>query len=393
LLRWWLVRWCINRRLIGGAGPSKLGAQKNADGTSIMNWAISIDRDRIADAKLVDLPTRPLEDGEARLAVRRFALTANNITYAAFGAVMRYWEFFPGSDGRGRLPVWGFAEIVESRCEGLDAGERLYGYFPAASELIVRPGRITPEAFIDMSPHRAELAAVYNRYVRCAADPGWADEREPAQMVLQPLFVTSFLIAEFLRDEAAFGATMISLTSASSKTALALAYLLKKQPIGGVSLQALTSRGNADFVAGLGLYDDVVVYEDVENLPGDTRYCLIDFAGDGGLNTRLHTHLTDQLMANIRVGGAHWQDSAPVSGLPGPAPQFFFAPDHARERTKAWGPAAFQARYTEDWTGFAGAASSFLDYAEHDGGEGALGVYNALIRGEVPARQAEMIKV
>lgn len=358
-----------------------------------MTWALSIDRDRIADATLVETEARALEAGEVRLAVRRFALTANNITYAAFGGVMRYWEFFPGEDGRGRLPVWGFAEIVESRCEALPAGERVYGYFPAASELIVLADRIDAGSFMDAASHRAELSPVYNRYIRCAADPVWSETREPAQMVLQPLFVTSFLIAHHLKEENAFGADTITLTSASSKTALALAWLLKQHKLDGVRLHALTSAGNADFVAGTGLYDEVGLYDAIEGLSRDRDWLMVDFAGDGGVNTRVHTHLVDQLKANIRVGGAHWQDSAPVSDLPGPAPQFFFAPDHARARVKAWGQAEFETRYRADWDGFVDAAADFLDYAEHQGGEGALAVYNALIAGKVPARQAETITV
>ncbi len=39
-----------------------------------------------------------LQDGEVRLAVQRFAFTANNITYAAFGDAMNYWKFFPTVD-------------------------------------------------------------------------------------------------------------------------------------------------------------------------------------------------------------------------------------------------------------------------------------------------------
>ena len=39
----------------------------------------------------VDLP--PLADGEARLSIDAFALTANNVTYAAFGgAPMHYYN-------------------------------------------------------------------------------------------------------------------------------------------------------------------------------------------------------------------------------------------------------------------------------------------------------------
>lgn len=358
-----------------------------------MNWALSIDRDRIADARLVEEETRALEAGEARLAIRRFALTANNITYAAFGAVMRYWDFFPGSDGRGRLPVWGFAEVVETRVDALTVGERLYGYFPAASELIVTPDRVDALSFMDAAPHRAELSPVYNRYIRCAADSAWSEAREPAQMVLQPLFVTSFLIAHHLHEERAFGATDLLLSSASSKTALALAWLLQEAPIEGVRVHALTSAGNADFVAGTGLYQDVVRYEDIEQIDTARRWAFVDFAGDGGVNTRLHTHLVDQLAVNIRVGGAHWQDSAPVSDLPGPQPQFFFAPDHARARVKAWGQAEFEAKYRADWHAFVEAADGFLDYETQDAGPGALDIYNALVAGDVPAARAQIIKV
>ncbi len=358
-----------------------------------MSWALSIERETIADVALVEETEQALDAGQARLAVRRFALTANNITYAAFGTVMRYWDFFPGADGRGRLPVWGFAEVVESRAEGLGTGERIYGYFPAGSELIVQPERVDAAGFIDAAPHRAELPPAYNRYQRCSADPGWSEAIEPAQMVLQPLFITSFLIAPYLREQKAFGARTIALTSASSKTAIALAWLLKAAPIEGVKVEGLTSSRNAAFVNGLGLYDSVRTYDAIEEMPLDEAYAVVDFAGDGGLNTRLHSHLGAALKANVRVGGAHWENSAPVSDLPGVKPEFFFAPDHVRNKIKEWGQDEFNRRYKADWDGFAAAAAEYFDYTEATGGEGALEVYKALIKGAVPASSAETVRV
>ena len=53
------------------------------------------------DAKL------PLSPGQARLRVERFAPTANNITYAALGESMRYWQFFPAPGGCSCIPVRG----------------------------------------------------------------------------------------------------------------------------------------------------------------------------------------------------------------------------------------------------------------------------------------------
>ena len=357
-----------------------------------MGWALSINQADISDVHIAEAPGRDLQEGEVTLAVRRFALTANNITYAVFGGPpMRYWAFFPGEDGRGRVPVWGFADVVESRSSEIGVGERIYGYFPAASELVVRPGRVAPDSFVDLAVHREDLPSAYNRYVRCAADPSWSADREEAQMVLQPLFITSFLIAEFLKEEKGLGAETIGLTSASSKTALALAWMLRSEPIEGATVEALTSPAGAKFLEPLGLYDSICLYDDIESLSGEGAYAIIDFAGDSGLNRRLHTQLGERLKANIRVGGAHWTQSAPTGDLPGPKPEFFFAPDHARQRAKAWGQDVFERRYKAAWEGFVADADTFLDYETQRGGDGALNVYRKLVAGAVSPKRAQII--
>ncbi len=351
-----------------------------------MGWSLSIDKAAINDAKIVQFNETALKTGEVRLRVDRFALTANNITYAAFGHAMRYWDFFPGEDGRGRLPVWGFAEITESTIDALKTGERIYGYFPAGSELIVQPGRIDEQRFFDMAPHRAELAPAYNTYVRCAADPAWSEAMEPAQMVLQPLFITAFLLDHHLRDMAE---GPVLLTSASSKTAIALAYLLKAA---GKPAHALTSARNADFVTGLDLYDGVTTYDALDKLTNMDKAVIVDFAGDSKLNKALHETLAGKLAANIRVGGAHWENSAPPKDLPPPKPQFFFAPDAARALIKSWGQDEFDRVYKSAWTSFAQAASGYFDFHEDVGGPAALETYNSLVSGEFSARAALSIK-
>ncbi|MGY6661233.1 MAG: DUF2855 family protein [Glycocaulis sp.] len=357
-----------------------------------MVWALSIDRSDITKASLVEEAQRPLQAGEARLAVDRFALTANNITYAAFGEAMGYWRFFPGADGRGRLPVWGFAEITESRCDALKTGQRVYGYLPAASELIVTPGKIRPDSFFDAADHRAELPPVYNRYERCAAAEGYDAAREAAQMVLQPLFLTSFLIDAHLRDTSFSGAQRIVLTSASSKTALALAFLLKRNQPETLRIEGLTSARNATFVKRSGLYDDVIAYETIANMDPEPARLIVDFAGSAEVNRALHTRFGENLNANIRVGGAHWDDSTPAQGLPGPRPVFFFAPDHARDRIAEWGPDGFAKRQGEAWSSFVAAADNLLAWRSLYGPQEALNAYQALVRGEVPASEALIVE-
>ncbi|MCR9127813.1 MAG: DUF2855 family protein, partial [Rhodobacteraceae bacterium] len=63
-----------------------------------------------------------LAEGQARLRLESFALTANNVTYAAVGFQIGYWQFFPTEVAdHGLVPVWGVAVVAESR-SGAQAG-------------------------------------------------------------------------------------------------------------------------------------------------------------------------------------------------------------------------------------------------------------------------------
>src|ERR1700685_564819 len=122
-------------------------------------------------------------DGQALLRVDAFGLTSNNITYATFGEAMSYWAFFPAEEGWGRMPVWGFAEVLDSAVAELEPGTRVYGYLPPSSELLVTPSRVSAHGFTDAAAHRAQLPAAYNRYARVEADPMYDAEQEDEQML------------------------------------------------------------------------------------------------------------------------------------------------------------------------------------------------------------------
>ena len=68
-------------------------------------------RGDLHDVRLTTDPDAPaartLAPGQVRLKTERFALTANNITYAAFGEAMKYWQFFPADEGFGAIPIPG----------------------------------------------------------------------------------------------------------------------------------------------------------------------------------------------------------------------------------------------------------------------------------------------
>jgi Protein of unknown function (DUF2855) len=52
----------------------------------------------------------------------RFALTANNITYAVIGEELKYWQLFPAPEGYGNVPVRGFGEVIAAKHPGIAVG-------------------------------------------------------------------------------------------------------------------------------------------------------------------------------------------------------------------------------------------------------------------------------
>jgi hypothetical protein len=338
--------------------------------------------------------------GEARLAVDSFALTANNITYAAFGEAMKYWQFFPSGDAAlGCLPVWGFATVTESQVDGLAVGRHVWGYYPAGTHLVVAPSKVSAAGFVDGAAHRQELALVYNQYAFCDADPGWKPELEGLQAVLRPLFMTAFLIDDFLADNGFFGAQQVVLSSASSKTSFGTAFCLaqRRGTPGAPRIIGLTSPGNADFARSLGCYDEVRLYDELTTLPADVPTVYVDFAGNAGLRLALHSHFGEQLMYSSSIGGTHWEALGSGRDLPGPRPVLFFAPAQVKKRSapppEGWGAAELQRRMGAAWGQFITqvARDGWVNVTRQTGAPAALQAYQDMLAGHSDARQGLML--
>jgi len=97
---------------------------------------IWVDRENFRKTKIVELAEPTLSDGEVLVSVDKFGLTANNVSYAVSGKSIGYWGYYPAKDNWGKVPVWAMADIVESKCEGVVAGERIWGFFPMASHVV-----------------------------------------------------------------------------------------------------------------------------------------------------------------------------------------------------------------------------------------------------------------
>jgi hypothetical protein len=160
-------------------------------------------------------------------------------------------------------------------------------------------------------------------------------------MLYRPLFTTSFVLDDYFADNEFFGADTVILGSASSKTAFGLAFLLHRR--GGKKVIGLTSRSNKGFVESLGIYDEVLCYDEVESLAREPS-AYIDMAGNKDVLARVHHHLRDSLVNSCGVGITHWdalQGEDPAS-LPGAAQTMFFAPSQIVKRNKELGPEVYQ---------------------------------------------------
>jgi hypothetical protein len=329
--------------------------------------------------------------GQAVLEVAAFGLTANNITYATFGQAMSYWQFFPAPEGWGRVPVWGFAQVGASNVEQLPQGTRVYGYLPPSSQLLVTPGHVDAHGFIDAAPHRASLPAAYNGYARTDADPVYETDTEDLQMLLRPLFFTSYLLDDFLAEAGFFGATTMVLSSASSKTASALAFQLCGRS--GIDVVGLTSARSAEFTRALGVYDHVIAYEQLETLPHG-RAVYVDMAGDAELRNAVHQHYSQDLAHSAVVGATHHDRMGALpEGLPGARPTFFFAPDRVGKRTADWGREGFEQRLAEAWNPYVRWSAGWLEVIHGSGTDAVQSAYLELLDGRGHPAKAHVLSL
>ena len=329
-----------------------------------------------------------LAAGEILVRVDRFAFTANNVTYGAVGDMIGYWSFFPAPEPWGRIPVWGFGDVERSRHDAIHPGERLYGYFPMSTHLVLQADSVGAGSLVDASAHRAGLPPVYNAYTRVAADPASDPMREAELALFRPLFTTSFLLADFLAEERFFGAGSVVLSSSSSKTALGLAFLLA----GGPRVVGLTSAKHAPFVARTGYFTTVLRYEDVGTLPPDETV-FVDFAGNTGVVSAVHRHLGPRLAHSARVGVTHWEKMAPPDALPGPTPVFFFAPDRVHRRIADWGAAGFQARVGAAMGRFLSSTTPWLRVVPGRGRAAVEAVYRAMLEGAADPAEGHVLSL
>lgn len=334
-----------------------------------MGQCLEVSRGDLGVTRMAAAGTGPPRAGEALFTVERFGLSANNITYAALGDTLRYWDLFPAEPGWGRIPVWGYLRVRSSRVPGIEPGRRAFGLCPMATEVTLRPARAGEAAFAEGSAHRSGLASAYNVY-------SWADAAAPGTddvaLVLRPVFWLSFTLDDHLSRQVQRARPVI-VTSASSKAALGLAHLLTRR---GVPVTGLTSARHYAFTAGLGLYDRVISYDRAETVPA-AGAVLADIAGNPALRDRIGRHAGRP--AQVVTAGLTHPDAA---GAPdGGTGVGFFVPDEIRARAREWGWPDLEQRFGAALGSFARSARSWLHVVRHRGLGSAGELYQAVRAG------------
>lgn len=348
---------------------------------------LEVNRDDFHETRTVEtqgeVDTARLEPGQIRLSIERFALTTNNITYAVAGDMLDYWGFFPVEPGAddtrwGRIPAMGLGSVVESGHPDIAVGGRYFGFYPMASEFVINAGP-HGSAFRDLGPHRANHAATYTDFRDVTTDAMFRPDQADEYLLLWGVFMTSFLVDDYLADNDFHGATQTLITSASSKTSICLAHCLAEHH--GHRSVGLTSDRNRSFVEGLGLYDDVITYDEVDQLDPSIASTMVDMAGNGSLRAAIHTHFGDQLKISLTVGATHWQDGGNGGPLPGPTPEFFFAPGQSAKRSAEWGADELDRRIARSFHQLLDTTDEWLTVERRSGAEGVTSVYRSLLEG------------
>lgn len=351
---------------------------------------IQVLRKSFAETRIETTALAPLAQGEVLIRVDKFALTANNVSYALSGDMIGYWKFFPAHEPWGVVPVWGFGDVAQSSNPSISVGERVYGFLPMASHVVLKPEHVTDGGFTDAMAHRAALPAIYNSYQRTSGDTPAYKALEDQRCALFPLFSTSFLIYDYLVDNDFFGAKQVLVSSASSKTGLGLCNLLSRHGEGRPRVIGLTSADNVTFVRSLATSDSVLRYDQIAEMDGSVPSAFVDMSGAGDVIGAIHAAFGANLKLSSSVGATHW-GAGRFRGEHAATPHaFFFAPGQFLKREQDWGPGEVMRR------AYAEAARMSLELADavaiqhRTGGDAVSAAWRAMVANQTPPNVAIM---
>jgi hypothetical protein len=214
-------------------------------------------------------------------------------------------------------------------------------------------------------------------------------EGQDEQILLRPLFLLAFLLDEDLVARKAGG---VLLSSASSKTASAIAFLLASR---GCHVIGLTSPRNERFVRDLGVYDEVVAYDAIDALPRRS-VAFVDVAGDERVRERVHEHFRADLIFSGFVGATHLDPSAfatPPAPDYGPQPELVSANALLRERVRATGQDRLDDDIARAWARYVAWSDGWLTVRRAGGPDAVRAAFLDILGGRVAPNEAHVVSM
>ncbi|KAJ3416186.1 hypothetical protein HDV05_002831 [Chytridiales sp. JEL 0842] len=384
-------------------GPTGPNVEKEHLGVGAINWATrnSAEKDMeqtIAEVSLADttklnflkrtLPAQ-VEDGSIRIKIEKIGLTANNRTYVVIALDMGYSKFFEVSSGKTAIPAWTIGTIVQSKHKELGVGTKIYGYLPVSDYYDVKVSSISVTGFSVAYPQLPPDFSIYGDFSILSKDPSYSSDKEDSILLFKPLWTTSFLLKYFLEHKQFFGADAVLISSATSKTSFCLAHLLtklgdSKRPIRVIGI---TSRKNEAFARSLGVYTDIVLYENVAKFK-QLKTVYVDVAGDPKLLQSLMNDFGENYLRGILVGLSHFdsqekKEPALQADPSASKNEWFFAPEWGKKIRAELGPREVMNRMGKGWNMLLNDAPKWINYKNFVGEKQIEQVYGQLCDGSV----------
>ena len=155
----------------------------------------------------------------------------------------------------------------------------------------------------------------------------------------------------------------------------------------------MTSQRNLDFVKGLGFYDQVLTYDEIRSLPSEEKSVFVDMAGNAKVSQVIHEHFDNNLGASLRIGMTHWDAGGETDDLPGPTPEFFFAPSQIQKRIAEWGPNGFQERLGSSLQAFLESTKKWMRVRRGYGIDEVLSIYASTLEGSAAPEQGNIVSM
>jgi hypothetical protein len=221
-------------------------------------------------------------------------------------------------------------------------------------------------------------------------------------MLYRPLFWTSYWCEDWLFSSQYRGAKNVLISSASSKTAFCLAYLIGKRvargELSGVRIVGLTSKRNLVFTNSLSLYDEVLDYDSftsASSLSIAEKWLYADVTGNDNLNERVFTHFGSRLVASIALGLTNLSPSSPdasstnwstntftgASSAPPATLEQFFMPEWLAVRRHQLSITQITGLQNRAWKDLMKDCGNWVKMGHVFGGEGVKAAYEDVAKG------------